>query len=102
MLEVDLVVLDAADGEREIDLERPQLGVHLVAGGEIDVGQLAEDLVALVYVPLVQLVVRFNGLSRDAVELEQRRLELARCDFLGVEDERGHRPPLLETETRRA
>ena len=58
-----------ADGERELDLEHPQLGVHLVRGGEIDVGELAEDLVALGDVALVELVVGGDRVARDAVEL---------------------------------
>ena len=36
VLEVDLVVLDAADGERQVDLQRPDLGVDLVRSAEID------------------------------------------------------------------
>ena len=39
--EVELVVLDPADRERQIDLERAQLGVRLVRGGEVGVGELA-------------------------------------------------------------
>ena len=84
VLEVDLVVLDPADRERQIDLERPELGVDLVGAREIDAVELAEDLVPLVDVPLVELVVRLDGLPRDAVELQERRLQFAWGDFLVV------------------
>ena len=77
MLEVDLVVLHAADGEAEIDLQRAELRVDLVRGGGIGVGELAEDLVPLRDVPLVELVVRLDRGARDPVQLEQLRLELA-------------------------
>ncbi len=84
VLEVELVVLDAADREREVDLQRAQLRVDLVRAREVDAGELAEDLVALVDVALVELVVRLDRLAGDPVELEQRRLQLARGDLLVV------------------
>ena len=70
MLEVDLVVLDAADGEGQVDLQRPDLGVDLVRGAEIDGRESPEDLVALRDVPLVEAIVRLDRRPRDAVELE--------------------------------
>src|SRR5207237_8390966 len=54
MLEVDLVILDAADRETEVDLERADLGVDLVGARGVDVVELPEDLVSLVDVALVQ------------------------------------------------
>ena len=47
VLEVDLVVLDPADREGQVDLQRADLGVDLVRGRD-RLGQLAEDLVPLV------------------------------------------------------
>ena len=82
MLEVDLVVLDPADRERQVDLERAQVGVDLVGAREVDLGELPEDLVPLVHVPLVELVVGFDRLARDAIELEQAGLQLAGGDLL--------------------
>ena len=60
VLEVDLVVLDPADREGELELQRAQLRVDLVRRGEVDSGELAEDLVALRDVALVEPVVRLN------------------------------------------
>ena len=71
VLEVDLVVLDPADREREIDLQRPQL---IRVGGV----ELPEDLVPLVHVALVELVVRLDRRAGDPRELQERRLQLAR------------------------
>ena len=82
VLEVDLVVLDPADREGEIDLERPELGVDLVRAGEVDLVELPEDLVPLVDVALVELVVRLDRGAGDAVELEQRGLQLPGGDLL--------------------
>ena len=76
VLEVDLVVLDPADREREVDLERAHVGVHLVAGVEIDVGEPAEDLVPLRDVALVEPVVGVDGRARDAFEVAERPLQL--------------------------
>src|SRR5205823_11879967 len=39
VLEVDLVVLDPADREAELDLQRPNLRVDLVRAREIDLGE---------------------------------------------------------------
>src|ERR671925_196205 len=91
MLEVDLVVLDAPDGEGQRDLQRADLRVDLVAGRQIDVGELGEDLVPLADVALVELVVRLDGLARDAVQLVEARLQLARRDLLVVEYKRRQR-----------
>src|SRR5215211_733229 len=88
VLEVDLVVLDPADGERELDLERAHLGVDLVGGREVDAVELLQDLVPFRHVALVELVVGLDGLARDAVELEQVWLELARGDLLELVDQR--------------
>ena len=82
MAEVELVVLDPADREAQVDLERTHVGEDLVCGGEIHVGEPAEDLVPLGDVSLVELVVRLDGRARDAVQLEEPRLQLARCDLL--------------------
>src|SRR5205823_5502821 len=90
VLEVDLVVLDPADRERELDLEGADLRVHLVRRGELDLPELPHDLVALVHVPLVELVVRLDRCTRDPVELVDRGLELARGDLLVVEGKRRH------------
>src|SRR5262245_46025611 len=84
VLEVDLVVLDPADREGQVDLQRAHLGVDLVRGSEVDLGQLCEDLVALVYIPLIELVVGLDGLAGDPVELEQAGLQLFRGDLLAV------------------
>src|SRR5207302_6692354 len=92
VLEVDLVVLDPADGEREVELERADVGIDLVGARQVDVGELAEDLVPLVDVPLVELVVGFDRLARDSVELEERRLQLARGDLLVVVSKRDVSP----------
>src|SRR5205807_2543208 len=62
MLEVDLVVLDPADREGQVDLQRADVGVDLIRAGEIDLGELPENLVPLVHVSLVELVVRLDGL----------------------------------------
>ena len=60
--------------------------VDLVRGAQVDVVELAKDLVPLVDVALVQLVVRLDGLPGDAVELEQLGLQLAWDDrFEGVD-----------------
>ena len=40
VLEVDLVVLDAADREGQVDLERPDVRVDLVRGREVDLAEL--------------------------------------------------------------
>jgi hypothetical protein len=45
MAEVQLVVLDPADREGQVDLQRAELGVHLVRGGEVDAVELPEDVV---------------------------------------------------------
>jgi hypothetical protein len=63
VLEVDLVVLDPADREGQVDLQRAEVGVDLVRGGEVDPVQLAEDLVPLRDVALVELVVRLDRLA---------------------------------------
>jgi len=91
VLEVDLVVLDPADREGQVDLQRPNVRVHLVRAGEVDLGELAEDLVPLVDVSLVQLVVSLDRLPRDAVQLEQAGLQRAADDLLVVERKRRHR-----------
>jgi hypothetical protein len=80
VLEVDLVVLDPADRERELDLEHADLRVDLVRRAQVDAVQLPKDLVPLVDVALVQLVVRLDGVAGDAVELEQCGLQLAGDD----------------------
>ena len=86
--EVELVVLDAADRERQVDLQRPKLRVHLVRRAEIDLGELAEDLVSLRDIALVELVVRLDSCAGDPLELVHLRPQLARRDLLEVEDER--------------
>ena len=85
MGEVDLVVLDPADSKGQIDLERTDLGVDLVRGREIDLRELAEDLVSLVHVALVQLVVRLDRRPGDPVQLENLGTQLSRRDLLEVE-----------------
>ena len=80
VLEVELVVLDPADRERQLDLEHAQPRVDLVRRFEVDLAELAEDLVPLVHVALVQLVVGLDGLAGDAVQLEKRGLQLAGDD----------------------
>ena len=85
MVEVDLVVLDPADREAEVDLQRAEVRVDLVRGAGVDVAERAEDLVPLRDVALVELVVRLDRRARDPVELEQRRLERARRDLLVLE-----------------
>jgi hypothetical protein len=95
VLEVELVVLDPADREGEVDLERADLRVHLVRRREVDAGERAEDLVPLVHVPLVELVVRLDRRPRDPVELQDGGLELAGRDLLELVDERRHGAPSL-------
>jgi hypothetical protein len=87
VLEVELVVLDAADGEREIDLQRADLREDLVRRAEIDAREAAEDLVPLPDVALVEAVVGLDRRPGDAVQLEESGFELARSDL----DEVGHR-----------
>jgi hypothetical protein len=82
VLEVELVVLDPADGEGQLHLQLAQLRVGAVGGRAVDAVQLAEDLVALADIALVQLVVRLDRQPRDPVELEQRGLQRAGCDLL--------------------
>src|SRR4051794_34544261 len=81
VLEVELVVLDAAHRERQLDLELPQVGIDLVRGREVHRLEPLQDLVPLRDVPLVEPVVRVDGRARDPVELVEGRLELARCDL---------------------
>ncbi len=83
--EVDLVVLDAADREREVDLERADLRVDLVGSREVDLGEPAEDLVPLVDVALVELVVGLDRRPGDPVQLEHLGTQLPRRDLLEVE-----------------
>ena len=90
MLEIDLVILDPTHGERELHLEGSDVRVDLVGAREVDPVQLAQDLVALVDVTLVELVVRLDGGTRDAVELVQLGLELPRGDLVELERERRH------------
>src|SRR6185437_3853838 len=90
MAEVELMVLDPTDREGEVDLERPELGVDLVRGGEVDVGEPAEDLVPLRDVALIQLVVRLHRRTRDPVELVHLGPQRPRRDLLESVDERGH------------
>src|SRR6185503_9196789 len=92
--EVDLVVLDAAGREREIDAQRAQIAVDLVRRGAIDGVELLLDLVGLADVALVELVVLFHGPRRDAVQLADAR-ELLRFEFLPAHDG----PPVLEPAT---
>jgi hypothetical protein len=81
VLEVDLVVLDPADGEGEVDLESAQIGVDLVRAAEVHAGEPTEDLVSLRDISLVEAVVRLDRRARDAVQLQERRLELAGPDL---------------------
>src|SRR5580765_7675297 len=90
MLEVDLVVLDSADREGEVDLQRADVGVDLVGARRVDAVQLLEDLVSLVDVTLVELVVSVDRRPRDPVELVQLGLQLPRGDLLEFERKRGH------------
>src|SRR4029453_1095453 len=96
VLEVDLVVLDAADRERQVDLERADVGIDLVGGARVDTVELPQDLVALVDVSLVQLVVRLDRGARDPVQLVELRLQLSGRDLLELEGERRH--PLLPSD----
>ena len=59
--EVDLVVLDPADREAEVDLQGAQLGVDLVRPRAVDRLELGEDLVPLDDVALIQPVVGLDG-----------------------------------------
>ena len=88
VLEVDLVVLDPADRERELGLQRPHLRVDLVRRAQVDLAELAEDLVPFRDVALVELVVRLDRLAGDAVQLVQGRLQLPRHDLRMVVGER--------------
>ena len=95
MLEVDLVVLDPAEREREIDLQGADVRVDLIRGRQIDLGEPAEDLVALVHIALVELVMSFDRLPRDPVQLVEGRFQLPWEDLLVVERQRRHRCPFL-------
>src|SRR5919198_445622 len=97
VLEVDLVFLDPADRERELDLERADLRIHLVGCGEVDAVELPEDLVPLVHVALVELVVRLDRGPGDAVELVEARLQVACGDLLELVRQR-HRAAHAGTE----
>src|SRR5438034_2646338 len=88
------MVLDAADRERERDLQRADLRVDLIRARELDAVELAQDLVALVHVPLVELVVCLDRRARDAVELVELRLQLPGRDLLELERERRQSSPL--------
>src|SRR4029077_5128626 len=90
MAEIELVVLDSADGEAEVHLQRAQLGIDLVGSSEVDVGELAEDLVPLPDVALVELEMGLDRGAGDPVELQDLRPERARRDLLEPVDERGH------------
>src|SRR5437588_12417891 len=101
--EVELVVLDPADGEREVDLERAQIGVDLVRGRRVGVGQTAEDLVPLVHVSDVELVVRLDRGARDPLELVDLGPQRAGRDLLELVRKRGHGggayPPCRDDQT---
>ena len=105
VVEVDLVVLDPADRERELDLEGANLRVDLVGRAQIDGTEFLQDLVPLVHVALVEPVVRLDALARDAVQLEQLGLQRPGGDLLVVEGERRHvdsfRPDRREHSPRR-
>ena len=100
VIEVDLVVLHAADGERVVDLERAKVGVDLVRGGEIDLGEALQQLVPLVHVAGVELVVSLDRLTGDAIELEQRSLQRLRGDLDVVVGKRRHHNPFVDSNTR--
>ena len=85
--EVELVVLDPANREGEVDLERPDLRVDLVRLAEVDAREQAENLVPLRDVPLVETVVGLDGRAGNARKLEQPGVERAGGDLL----ERRHR-----------
>ena len=70
VVEVHLVVLDAADRERQVLAQRPVVRVDLVRGALIGGLELLDDLVVLVAVGLVQAPVRLDRLRGDPVELE--------------------------------
>jgi hypothetical protein len=82
MVEVDLMVLDPADRERQVDLQSADVRIDLICRTEVGVSEKRENLVPLRDVTLVQLVMRLDGCARDSVELQQRRLERARGDLL--------------------
>src|SRR5262249_12183813 len=90
VLEVDLVVLDPPDRERQVDLQRADVRVHLVRARGVDAVEPPQDFVALLDVALVQLVVGLDRRPRDAVELVELRPQLPRRDLLELEGERGH------------
>src|SRR6266545_2356457 len=94
VLEVNLVILDSADRKGEIELERSDLRVDLIGARGVDVVELAEDLVPLVDVALVELVMRLDRRPRDAVKLVQLGLQLPWRDLLEFERERRHDFPL--------
>src|SRR5262249_60416894 len=86
MSEVGLVVLDAADRERQIGAQPTVFGVDLVRRRAIRGVQLLLDLVHLVDVALVQLVMLFHRSSRNAIQLANRR-ERPRRQILPRHDE---------------
>jgi DNA-directed RNA polymerase subunit omega len=90
MREVELVILDAADGEREIDLQRAELRVDLIRRTEVDVRQLAQDLVPLVHVALIELVVGLDRSTGDPVQLVHLGTQLPWRDLLELESKRRH------------
>src|SRR5580765_3730440 len=94
MLEVDLMVLDPADREGEVDLERANLRIDLVRSSRVDPVEPREDLVSLVDVALVELVVSLDRCAGDAVELVELGLQLPGGDLLETEGKRRHLSPL--------
>src|SRR4029453_7567553 len=98
--EVDLVVLDPADREGELHLQRPHVRGDLIRGTQVDAVEPLQDLVPLVHVALVQAVVRLDRSPRDAVELEEGRLQLPGSDLFELVDE-GHEAPCVEGRRRR-
>ena len=83
--EEDFVILHAADRERVIDAQRAQVAEDLVRGGAVHGVELLLDLVHLADVALVELVVLFLRLLRDALELPDGG-ERLRGEFLPGHD----------------
>src|SRR4029078_9743740 len=78
MAEIDLVILGAADRERQIDAQAAILGVDLIRRCTIDAIELLLNLVHLVDVPLVQLVVLLHRARGNSVQLADAREGLRR------------------------
>ena len=76
-----------------VDLDRANQVSSDVRALKVDLSELPQDLVPLRHVALIELVVRFDGSPRDAVHLEELRLELPGRNLLVVLGQCRHGSP---------